>query len=115
MNDQRREQRLLCSELVTVTWHDSNGQLNQAVAVLEDISPRGACFQVEGPIPQSEEVTVHYSEGDWLGRVRYCRYDQTGFFVGVEFSPEFEWRPTGYSPDHLLDPRTVQPHTEAHQ
>lgn len=109
MTEQRREQRLLCSELVTVSWHDVNGRVQSATAVLEDISPKGACFQVEGPIPPSEIVDVHYSAGDWQGQVRYCRYDQTGFFVGVEFGPEFEWQSAGYEPDHLLDPRAVQP------
>ena len=104
MTKQRCETRLLCSELVTVSWHDSEGETKQTVAVLEDISPSGACVQTDRPIPSGEEVVVCYENGNLAGKVRYCRADEVGFYVGVQFPPATKWLQSEFVPDHLLDP-----------
>lgn len=107
MLEQRREPRLLCSELVTVSWRDPYGKPRQTVAVLEDISHSGACCQLDGPIPCGESVLVRYSTGEFPGEVRYCRFDEIGFYVGVEFAPPVKWTESQFHPSHLLDPHKL--------
>lgn len=107
MHEQRCETRLLCSELVTVSWPDANGQEHNTVALLEDISASGVCVQSDEAVPAGETVRVHYSAGDLSGSVRYCRASELGYYVGVQFPPSVKWLQTEFRPDHLLDPREL--------
>ena len=96
--------RSLCSDLVMVEWKDQDGWMHELAAVLEDISPRGGCLQLEAPIPAGTEVQV--SQGEHWGivcRVVYCEYREIGYFIGLEF-PEGEfWSKNAFSPRHLLN------------
>lgn len=107
MQDRRSEPRLLCADMVEVQWESSKGLPNRATAVLEDISPSGACLQMEVEVPVGSRIRWACNSQEFAGHVRYCEYRQIGYFVGVEFAPGSKWSQTEYQPQHLLDIRKL--------
>jgi hypothetical protein len=103
MEERRLEVRMLCADMVAVSWMDKAGRKRTAAALLEDISARGACLQFESAVPLG--VILHWScpSQEFAGEVRYCVYREIGYFVGVEFDPQSRWSKKGYKPQHLLD------------
>jgi len=104
MQNRREDNRLLCAELVELTWQDEAGRARRRVANLEDISLSGICLQVESPIPAGTAIAMHYGDGQLVGTIRYCRYQETGYFLGVELAEGCRWSSQHYRPEHLLDP-----------
>jgi hypothetical protein len=98
MQERRSEVRMLCADMVEVCWNDQAGRTRKATGLLEDISPRGACLQME-----TDEIHWGSPQQAFTGRVRYCVYREIGYFVGVEFKPESRWSKKIYRPQHLLD------------
>lgn len=74
------------------------------MANLEDISLSGICLQVESPIAAGMAVAVQYGDGELLGTIRYCRFQDSGYFLGVELAEGSRWSTQHYKPEHLLDP-----------
>jgi hypothetical protein len=74
---------------------------------LEDISLTGVCLQVEQPMPTSLTIAVQYGDGELLGTIRYCRLQDTGYFLGVELAEGSRWSSQHYKPEHLLDPKDL--------
>jgi hypothetical protein len=107
MQDRRFETRLLCADLVDISWKIKGGRLKKGVANLEDISLSGACLQVERPLPLEAVVRISHSKGDLLGTVRYCVFRDIGYFLGVEFEAGSRWTLHQFKPQHLLDPRRL--------
>jgi hypothetical protein len=105
--ERRLEPRLLCADLIDVWWVDESGQTHKALANLEDISNSGVCLQVDGPVPYETLLHIGNTKTELEGRVRYCVFRDTGFFVGVRFEPGFRWDRQHFRPKHLLDPRTL--------
>ena len=107
MLDRRSEPRLLCADLVDVSWKDSNGRTRRSVANLEDISISGACILVDTPVPLGSMVRISYPHGNLQGHVCYCvcRYEM--YYLGVEFEAGCRWSQREFRPQHLLDPRTL--------
>ena len=103
MTERRSEARMLCADMVEVTWTDTRGSNRNATALLEDISTSGACLQLEKPVPIGAEVRWQSPKRDFTGRVRYCVYREIGYFVGVEFQQTSKWSKKSYRPQHLLD------------
>jgi hypothetical protein len=103
MTERRSEARLLCADMVELTWLDAGGSSGCAIALLEDISASGACLQLEKPVPIAAEVRWRSPKHDFTGRVRYCVYREIGYFVGVEFQKNSQWSRKSYRPQHLLD------------
>ncbi|HLH17373.1 MAG TPA: PilZ domain-containing protein [Bryobacteraceae bacterium] len=103
MQDRRSEGRLLCADMVEVHWKEPSGRQGQAMALLEDISPSGACLQTEFVLPVGSDIEWDSPARRFTGRVRYCEYREIGYFVGVEFADGCEWSPASYQPAHLLD------------
>jgi hypothetical protein len=103
-SDRRGGDRLLCAELVQMIWHDEAGRERRRVANLEDISLSGICLQVESPIAAGTAVAVQYGDGELLGTIRYCRFQDSGYFLGVELAEGSRWSTQHYKPEHLLDP-----------
>lgn len=89
--------------MVEVSWSDGAGRARRATALLEDIARSGACLQFEYPLPVGTEVHIRCSSETLEGNVRYCVYREIGYFVGVKFSPGFQWSRQQYEPQHLLD------------
>ena len=107
MTDTRAHPRMLCSDLVEVFYLDETGHPRRATANLEDISLSGICIQVDQPIPLGAAVHVSHSKGTFQGSVRYCLFREIGYFLSVQLAPDCQWSPDTYSPEHLLDLRTL--------
>ena len=103
VKEQRIEPRSLCADLVRVEWTDDSGRSCGLPALLEDISTRGACLQVETPIPENIEVTIsHGPEWTMVCRTVYCVYREIGYFVGIRFDERTCWSEISFRPQHLL-------------
>jgi hypothetical protein len=102
MRLRRKEDRSLCAELLEITWKDEQGLVKHAAASLEDISTRGLCLGIEGPLPLGTLLTIYYPNGKYEGRVRYCHSDPAGFLVGVQFEPGHRWSRHDFRPSHLV-------------
>lgn len=105
---QRNNDRSLCADLIKIVWTDESGSKQKALAALEDISPGGACLQVERPIPVDTPISILYPDGRYHGRIRYCVFQHTGYFLGVKFDPGYEWSKQQYMPSHLLELHTIR-------
>ena len=120
MPERRSEIRMMCADLVEVRWRGSEGKRHKVSGLLEDISPSGACLQLESPIPVGADV--HWSTTipdrpkrraakiEFFGCVRYCEYREIGYFVGIEFDSRSKWSRSSYRPQHLLDLKHLLPH-----
>ena len=107
MKERRIEARLLCADLLDVHWTDKSGRSHTALANLEDISISGACLQVDMPVPHETLLLIEHPKVELVGRVRYCVFRETGYFLGVQFEPGFRWTLRNFRPKHLLDPRRL--------
>jgi hypothetical protein len=107
MKEKRIEQRLLCAELVQVSYYEESGRHCRRVANLEDICGSGLCLQSEMRIPDGTKVTVNYGGGQLVGTVRYCIFREIGYFLGIQFEPGCHWSTRRFRPEHLLDPRQL--------
>ncbi len=105
--DRRREPRMLCSDLVTVTWTDRKGVKHKEVANLEDFSDHGACLQMESEIPAGTQVRIIAGKARIQGEARYSREDQLGWFVGIQMAAGTAWPKESFQPKHILDPRLL--------
>jgi hypothetical protein len=103
MQERRSEVRMLCADMVELHWTDSGGNDCCVMALLEDISPSGACLQLETAVPLNAEVHWRSPKQEFSGHVRYCVYREIGYFLGVVFEPTSKWSKKTYKPQHLLD------------
>ncbi|MGA2133341.1 MAG: PilZ domain-containing protein [Bryobacteraceae bacterium] len=103
MERSRAEIRMLCADMVEVTWRDPPGGARQSIALLEDISTSGMCLQFEIPLPIGARVDVHCRKDTLAGTVRYCVYREIGYFVGIELEASSKWSRQHFEPQHLLD------------
>ena len=104
MLERRWERRLLCADLVQVEWQDETGQTCRLTALLEDISPSGACLQTDSPIPVNAALRLRHGKSELEGTVSYCSYHEIGYFTGVTFTPNQRWSERMFRPKHLVDP-----------
>jgi hypothetical protein len=93
----------MCSELVRIVIPGAQSAAAESVANLEDISPSGACVQLEEAIPVGTDLEIVCSTCRLKGKVRYCRFVEIGYDVGVEFETRAAWDRRQFEPDHLLD------------
>jgi hypothetical protein len=106
MQDRRADDRLLCADLVEISW-EWEGRRERRIANLEDISLTGVCLQAEKSIAPDTKIVIRYGDGALMGVVRYCAYRDMGFFIGVELSEGSRWSTHHYKPEHLLDPKQL--------
>lgn len=107
MSDKRLEPRLMCADLVDIEWLDGKGKLHRTVANLEDISPVGACLQVEDEIPLRTPLRMKLMNSEYRGEIRYCVFREYGYFLGLQFEPGVKWHSGAFKPLHMLDPREL--------
>ena len=107
MKDRRNNTRLLCAELVQLSYRDESGHQRRRVANLEDISLSGACLQVDKRVPDGTSVVIRYGDGELVGTVRYCSFRDTSYFLGIRFEEGCRWSTKHFRPEHLLDPRDL--------
>jgi len=98
---------MMCADMVEASWTDKDGQVQRADALLENISPSGACLQFEMAVPIGVTLHLVSPKQEFVGEVRYCVYQEIGYFVGVKFEPQSHWSKKAYKPRHLLDLREV--------
>jgi len=112
-SDRRVADRLLCAELVQLIWQDAAGREHRRVANLEDISLTGVCLQVEQPMSAGTAIAIQFGDGELLGVIRYCRHQDSGYFLGVHLAEGSRWSSQHYKPEHLLDPKDLLDQTMA--
>jgi hypothetical protein len=103
MRDKRTEVRMLCADMLEISWKDDHGKPRKVMGLLEDISSCGACLQMDSALPVGTGVSFVTPEQKFSGYVRYCVYRETGFFAGVEFEGG-KWSKGAFEPQHFLDP-----------
>jgi hypothetical protein len=104
---------MLCADMIEASWTETTGRSRRMTALLEDISPSGACLQFETSVPLGAKVHWHSHAQRFSGKVRYCVYREIGYFVGVEFDERSKWSESAFKPKHLLNPQqliTTSPH-----
>jgi hypothetical protein len=106
MRERRSEVRLMCADMVEVCWKEGP-RFRRSLGLLEDISPSGACLQMETAIPLDAPIRWGPPQSSFSGLVRYCVYREIGYFVGVEFEAASQWSRKSYRPQHLLDPQKL--------
>jgi hypothetical protein len=106
MADRRLESRYLCADLVRVDWLAGEDAFTTLEAILEDISPHGACVQLEAPIPVGSTISVSSGDKHFTGFVSYCVCHEHGYFVGIRLSDESKWSNDTFQPQHLTNVRT---------
>jgi hypothetical protein len=102
------EHRHTCSELVTIHMQTADGNNEELVSILEDISETGARLQLERPVPADSRLRMVCSNCE-----AHCEFgahvvgsqlhDGIGYFTEIAFEPGTAWCPERYSPQHLLD------------
>jgi hypothetical protein len=107
MDERRADNRLLCAELVEVSWEDDAGRKRRRVANLEDISLSGICLQLEKAIPAGTAIRMSYGDGELVGIIRYCVFRDIGYFLGIQLEDGCRWSTQHFKPQHLLDPREL--------
>lgn len=107
MQERRTEIRMMCADMVELSWRDGAGKRRRTMALLEDISPSGACLQLESPLPPGAGIEWTSGRHRFRGRVRYCVYREIGYFAGIEFNPSSKWSETAYHPEHMFDPQSL--------
>jgi hypothetical protein len=100
--ERRREPRSMCAHLVQVRIEDA-GSVLEATANLEDISPSGACIQLEAAAREGSDVEIVCAECRLRGKVRYCRFVEIGYDVGIAFDRPGSWEPERFMPRHFLE------------
>ena len=103
MLDRRAEGRWMCADLVRTRIGSGVNKTKEVVANLEDISLSGACVQLEAAVRKGAAIEIVCANCRLKGKVRYCRFDQTGYFVGVQFRSGQAWDRRLFEPKHLLD------------
>ena len=106
MQERRVDDRLLCAELVEVSFEQAGKSLRR-VANLEDISLNGVCLQMEKSIEGETRVQIRFGDGALVGIVRYSVYREMGYFIGVELEANSRWSTQHFKPQHLLDTRKL--------
>jgi hypothetical protein len=102
LDRREKEERELCADLVKVQWKLESGASHSEWAILEDISPSGACLEIEEPIPPDTIVTLHFTNDRCQARIKYCKSANINYLLGVQFEQGYRWSRRKYKPDHLL-------------
>ena len=102
--EKRGSKRLLCSDLVRVSWTEE-GALRCEVAVLENLSQAGAGLFAGVPLPEQAPIEIASKRGTLRGNVKRCQYRENGYLIGVDLDAGSRWAQqpgSGFLPDQLL-------------
>ena len=102
MKEKRSEPRFMCADLIKVRIQDAAGA-REVIANLEDISPSGACIQLEAATLEGADVEMICAKCRLRGKVRYCRFAQIGYDVGIAFDQRRTWNRSRFEPKLLLE------------
>jgi hypothetical protein len=102
MPEKRSEPRYMCSELVDIRIRHEDRTVQEAIANLEDISPSGACVQLDEAVRLGADIEIVCCTCRFKGKVRNCRFVGSLYDVGVAFDDPGAWDASRYEPAHLL-------------
>jgi hypothetical protein len=94
--------RYLCSELVFLESEETRVVVN-----LEEIWAGGAVIECETPVEPGARLRLLAGKHTFWGTVVLVESHEFGCRAELEFSPMTPWKPEEYSPQHLLDPGTL--------
>jgi len=103
MEEKRLEGRFLCADLVRLDWLTGEDNLRSEQALLEDISPQGACVQLEEPVALGSIVMLKVGTAPFYGHVCYCTFRDGSYFIGLRFSDHTKWSEGIVTPQHLTN------------
>ena len=104
MNNRRSEPRFMCADLVIVRIQDIAGSgPREEVATREDISASGACIQLEAAALEGADIELTCAKCRLRGKIRYCRFAEIGYDVGIAFDEPGTWDRKQFTPKHLLE------------
>lgn len=113
--NRRTQGRYLCADIVRIDWIASEDEMRTFEAVIDDISPSGASFELEEPLPSGASVVVWLREALFAGVVRHCMFRDYTYIAGVEFSEGSKWSSTAVQPHHLTNLRELAAEQNARQ
>ena len=105
--ERRLETRDLCADLIKMAWTPEFELPKADWAILGDISPSGACLEIEEPVPVDAVVELQFGKDRFQAVVQYCKYDKVNYLLGVEFKEGYRWSSKRWEPKHLVH---FQPH-----
>jgi hypothetical protein len=90
--ERRAERRLLCSNLVQVSWTAADGARHTEFGVLEDLSSSGLGLSMHFDVPPEcgTELSILANRQRFTGRVVQCTYRADGYLVGLEMDEPCE-------------------------
>src|SRR5580704_13883136 len=98
----RGARRLLCADLINLSWDSGRGFARKSVALIEDYSVTGASLVLGTPIDPGISVRLSSPAESFGAVVRYCAARENEYLIGIEFdNPRSESVP--FVPDNLLD------------
>ena len=112
MMRKKQEERELCADLVKIQWKNDSGSVQSEWAILGDISPSGACLEVEIPIEPETVVGLQFASEQCQARTKYCKFDKVNYLLGVEFENGYRWSRRRFKPEHLTQFRLRQVKTD---
>ena len=92
-----------------ISWKEDDGRSRSETGTLEDISATGACLYLEHSIPAGTVVSLHYPKGKYQGKIKYCRFQEIGYSLGIAFDNRKRWSKLDFQPAHLLELRLLHP------
>ena len=94
MSEARKEVRHARSGALRVLWEDSAGREKISNAQLKNVSVHGAQLQVDEQIPVRTSVSCNDVKLGITGRgsVRYCKFANGKYLIGLEFAGGTGWR-----------------------
>lgn len=98
--------RVLCSDLVRLSWSEPGGARRAEIAVLENMSRAGVGLFLGVQIPDGSEIKIAGNDVVLTGSVRRCVFRENGYVVGVDLNEDSRWAQepdSGFVPEHLLD------------
>ncbi len=104
--EKRLQTRLLCADLVQLSWIQSNGLRSSEIVILENISAAGVGLFGGVPLPVNAVVELSSNTAALHGVVRHCVFRENGYIIGVELDADSRWAQdprSGFLPQHLLD------------
>ena len=92
--ERRRHNRQPIAGKLRVLWHEAEGREQVCSAELVDISVNGLRMRVDRQMAPHTYVTVNDLGIGISGRgsVRYCRYENGKYVVGLEFAGGTGWK-----------------------
>lgn len=104
--EKRKQTRLLCADLVQLSWGEADASRSSEIVILENISACGVGLFAGVALPENAAVELTSNGAVLRGVVRHCIFRENGYIIGVELDEDSKWAHdprSGFFPQHLLD------------